>query len=287
MPVNLERLRATNLDIRLRGKRILAPNLPIDNLDARFLLENGRLSVEPLKFGVASGTIGGSIVLDGRKDVPRVETNLALQRLSLKRFFEGSQLADVTAGRFGGRVQLAGSGKSLAEILATSDGRLALSMADGRLSALITEAAGIDLAEALPRLFGDDESYGIRCIVGDFRARDGIFRSQILVIDTTDTNITGEATVNMQREALDVRLVAHPKDPSPLSARTPVTISGSFANPAVGVDPSGLVARGAAAIALGALLTPLAALIPLIELGLGEDSDCNGLIQQAQKAKKG
>jgi hypothetical protein len=44
-----------------------------------------------------------------------------------------------------------------------------------------------------------------------------------------------------------------------------------------------LVLRGATAVAMGVLLTPLAALIPTIELGLGKDNNCAGAIS-AMKA---
>lgn len=284
-PVDLERLRAADMDVRFQGKRIRYPDLPIQNMDARFRLEQGRLQVEPLKFGVANGTVAGSLVLDGRKNTPYVAANLTLHRLDLKAFFAGTEQAGVTSGKFGGRVELAGSGKSVAQILGTSNGRVGLSMAGGQISNLVIELAGIDVAEALPRLLGSDKPVQIRCVVGDFGVKDGLMRSNVLVFDTTDTNVTGEAAINLRDESLNLRLEAHPKDMSPLVGRTPITVTGTLGHPQVGIDPSGLVARGAAAVALGALLTPLAAIIPLIELGLGEDSDCAGLIQQANRRK--
>jgi hypothetical protein len=51
-----------------------------------------------------------------------------------------------------------------------------------------------------------------------------------------------------------------------------------------------LAIRVGAAVVLGVLATPLAALIPLIETGPGEDSDCKALIasvKQPLKTKKG
>ena len=79
---------------------------------------------------------------------------------------------------------------------------------------------------------------------------------------------------------LDLKLLAHPKKPS-LSARAPILVTGSFARPDVKPDPGVLAARGGAAAVLGAILTPVGALIPFIELGLGKDSDCQGLVRMA------
>jgi AsmA family protein len=110
-------------------------------------------------------------------------------------------------------------------------------------------------------------------------------KSKVLVFDTTDTKVTGDGTINLRDEKLDLKLEAHPKNPSPLEARTPILIRGHLGKPEFGVDPSQAVARGAAAVALGALLTPLAALLPLIDLGLGKDSPCQKLIAEAQTSE--
>lgn len=279
--IDLTKLRAADMDVKFVGKQVVYPDLPIRSLDAHFLLENGRLRIEPLKMGVAGGTVAGEATVDGREDVPSVQANLSLSKLDLTEFIDNPQVAQVTDGEFGGHIDLRGSGRSVAQILGSSDGRAAISMSGGRLSHLIVELAGIDVAESLAFLFGDDEAVRVRCIVGDFDIRQGVMQSRALVIDTTDTNIGGQGTVNLGNESLDLRFLAEPKDPSPLSGRTPITIGGTMANPEIGVDPSGIAARGAAAVALGALLTPLAAIIPFIELGVGEDSDCNGLIWQA------
>ena len=60
---------------------------------------------------------------------------------------------------------------------------------------------------------------------------------------------------------------------------------GTFADPHIAIDPSGAIARGAAAVALGVFLTPLAAIIPLLDPGEGKDSPCADLLNQAQQRK--
>jgi AsmA family protein len=63
-----------------------------------------------------------------------------------------------------------------------------------------------------------------------------------------------------------------PKDFSPLALRTPLHVRGSFANPVVSVEKSGIGARLGAA-ALLSFLNPLAALIPLIDIGNSDDAE--------------
>lgn len=280
-PVNLETLNAVDVDMRLRGERIQAPGLPIDAMDAHLVLQGGLLRIDPLGFGVAGGRVGGSLVLDGREATPRVEADIELSSLGLAEFFQGMDMADEMGGTIGGRVKLAGQGHTLRELLATSDGEVGVVMGGGKVSGLVIEAIGIDAAEALGMVLTEDQPVAVRCAVADLGVESGHMTSRALVFDTTDTNVTGKAVVNLVNEHFDVELLAHPKDPSPLAARTGVGAQGTFLDPSVTVDAGGLAARGFAAVALGVLLGPVAALVPLIELGLGEDSACGDLIRQA------
>jgi hypothetical protein len=85
---------------------------------------------------------------------------------------------------------------------------------------------------------------------------------------------------------MDLSVLAHPKEPS-LGARVPLGIGGTFKNPEVGPDKAALGARAGAAAVLGAVLTPLGALLPFIELGLGEDSNCAALTGNAKRNTRG
>ncbi len=60
----------------------------------------------------------------------------------------------------------------------------------------------------------------------------------------------------------------------------PVHITGGFADPNIQVDNS-LFLRGGAAILLG-LINPLAALLPLINLGDDKAGQCSELLAKAQ-----
>lgn len=286
IPLNLERLRATDLDVTLKADEIRAPGIPVNRLNTHIVLKQGVLTFDPLNVGIARGTMDGSLLVDGSKDVPHLKSDLVLKKISLKEFFNNPKFEDVTSGRFGGRVQLTGNGKSLADVLASSDGRVTFAMSGGKISLLIIEAAGLDVAEAAPLLLDRDRSTHIRCAVGDFKVTNGILNSETFVFDTNDTNVAGDAQINLKTEALDIRVKAHPKDPSLFAAKTPIVVGGTLKNPAVGLSPGELGGRSVAAVALGALLTPVAAIIPFLEMGLGEDSDCSGLIRQAQ-AKSG
>jgi uncharacterized protein involved in outer membrane biogenesis len=69
------------------------------------------------------------------------------------------------------------------------------------------------------------------------------------------------------------------------SLRTPVRAYGSFRNPEFAVDKGPLLARAGGAIAL-AVAAPLAALLPLVETGPGEPTNCDAVQRNAGAAVK-
>jgi len=95
------------------------------------------------------------------------------------------------------------------------------------------------------------------------------------------TTLVGSGSIDLGQETLDLKLFQKTKNTSPLALQSPIYIRGSFARPEYGIDKGPVAARVICAIAL-AMVNPLLVLIPLIDPGPGEDSDCRQLIRDAQ-----
>lgn len=283
-PIDLERLRASDMDVTFKVGKLISSDLPFNSMDLRFQLREGLMEVDPMRLTLADGVVTGKLTLDGRKDTPHVTTNLEVQKLKLSRFFEGSRFERESSGDIGGHIELAGDGRSLAQILSVSDGRIVVMMQGGAISLLLIQASDLDVAQAVPLLLGEDKSTDIRCGIGDFTVKRGHLTSRNLVLDTTDTNLQGRAEINLDDELIDAELEAHPKNPSPLSLQGPVNITGSLKHPQISIINENTSARTAAAVVLGAVLTPLASILPFVEIGLGKDSNCHTLAAEAKTA---
>jgi uncharacterized protein involved in outer membrane biogenesis len=133
------------------------------------------------------------------------------------------------------------------------------------------------------KLKGGQEEVDIRCAIADFGVKGGVAQANAFVFDTTVTNVSGEGTINLKTEEMNLTLKPQPKDRGLLSLRTPLHIKGTFGQPDVGPDMGKLAARGGGAIAMG-ILNPLLAIIPLLQEGKGKDSPCGELIAQANTA---
>ncbi|WP_242007456.1 AsmA family protein [Luteimonas cucumeris] len=272
-PYELRKLRAMDADVRLKARRINASSLPIDNMDAHLYLDNGLLRLEPLNFGVADGVIRSNIRMNAREEVIRTHADIGVRGLNLAKLMPEAQLAQETIGRVGGKIAVDMRGNSIARMLGTADGDVAVGMGRGQISKLLMKLAGLNLAGAIRTKLTGDKPIPIRCAFGDFVAKDGLLTTRALVFDTTDTIVLGSGTVNLRDETLDLTMNPRPKGRSLLSLRSPLYVGGTFKNPDFKPDYARIGLRGAAALALGAIAPP-AALLATTELGGGMDADC-------------
>ena len=121
----------------------------------------------------------------------------------------------------------------------------------------------------------------IPCAVIRLRARNGLVKTRTFLIATPSANIIGQGTINMRRQTLHLTVRTKPKHITIISAREPLLVRGTFKKPTFRVSRAGLIERAGAAIALGALLTPAAALLPLIDTAPSHKVDCPALLDAA------
>jgi hypothetical protein len=274
-PYRLDKLRAMDADVRLRAERIEAPRLPLQDMDAHLVLENGVVRLDPFDFGIANGTIDARVDMDARGETITTRARLNGRNLDLSQLLPEVELAQNAIGKVGGDITLSGNGNSIAAMLASSDGDVVIGMGRGRISNLLMEMAGIDLAEIIKYKLTGDRLIAVRCAFGEFVVEDGVMDARSLAFDTTDTILVGEGTIDLGRERLDITLFPRPKDRSLLALRAPLHLGGSFTGPSVRPDMGRLGLRGAIALTLASIAPP-AALLATLELGPGEDAQCGG-----------
>ena len=281
-PYDLERLRVMDGKVRFKGKRFMASGLPLDDMKMTLVLDHGVVKLQPIDFGVAGGHVVSTLVMDARGDVIKTDGDVTVENVELKEIVPKLKPPNGSAGKVDGRARFAATGNSVAAMLASSDGAVALTAKGGDMSELAIVLANLDLARAIPLMMGGDRNSPLHCVVADFTAENGRMTARSFVIDTAAEKISGEGSIDFAKESYDLTLKAASKHASLVALRGPIRIDGSFKSPQVHVDRAQVAARVGASVALGAVLTPPAALLPLIELGGAEDADCDALTQQAR-----
>lgn len=293
---------------------------PLGQVRTHLRLKQGALHLDDLSATVAGGRVSGSSRLDTRPAVPQWTAALKFAGLDVAGWVQGLRTPAGAASSAGtgktsgpptalkrerqaalkspqaparaymtgvldAQLTLRGQGRSVAEIFATLNGETHAVVRDGTLSHLLTEVMGLDVAEALGVVLRGDRSLPLRCARLDAPVRQGVLTTRLAVLDNADSTMRMSGQINLRDETLALRIVTQPKDFSPLSLRSPVTVGGTLDKPAVSIDASRLGVRALAALALAAV-APAAVLIPFVDPGSPSAGDpcAPGAAQAAQPA---
>ncbi|MGU3525425.1 AsmA family protein [Enterobacteriaceae bacterium C23F] len=271
-------------DVRFKGGRIEhGGTLPLSNLSTHVILERGDLRLQPLKFGMANGTINANIHLAGNKKPMQGEADIQARRLRLKELMPNVELMQKTIGEMNGDAKLRGTGNSVAALLGSSDGNLKLLMNDGVVSRNLMEILGLNVGNfIIGQIFGDDE-VRVNCAAANVDIRNGVARPQILAFDTENALINVTGTASFASEQMDLTIDPESKGIRIITLRSPLYVRGTFKNPDYGVKAGPLIVRGAVAAALATLVTPAAALLALISPSEGDANQCHVILSQMRK----
>ncbi|HEV2623314.1 MAG TPA: AsmA family protein [Frateuria sp.] len=264
-PFRTDRWRAMDADVGFSGERIVRDKaVPLDALQTHIVMDAGKLTLEPLRFGLAGGQVQGALRLDGGKAPMQGRLDLSARHLKLKQLFPNVQTMRSSLGEINGEVQLGAQGNSVAALAGSADGQVRLVMNDGAISKTLLETAGLNVGNiVIGKLFGD-QTVQINCAAADLGARNGLFDVRLFVFDTPDALVNMDGTVDMGSEKLDLTVKPHTKGLRVFSLRSPLYVRGTLKHPDVGVQKGPLLARGAGAVALGVVAAPAAALLALV-----------------------
>ncbi|CAG4892088.1 AsmA family protein [Paraburkholderia saeva] len=275
-----DRWKAIDADVKFTGRRIIKdPALPITDLYTHVVMKDGVLALEPLRFGVAGGTLDSNINLDGSTTPLKGRVGSQARHLKLKQLFPTVKTMQTALGEVNGDAALSATGNSPAALAATSNGEVKALVTDGTVSRLYMEAAGLNVANVVyEKLFGKRD-VKINCAAADFIVTNGVLDSKVFALDTDDAVINMDGNVNLKDESMDLNIHPHTKGFRVFSLRSPLYVKGTLKDPHVGVNATALAVRGGAMVGLG-LINPFAALIPLIAPSNNKALPCNDLLAQ-------
>ena len=283
--LDLVKLKAMNADVTYSALDIRhIKELPLDKGNVHVKLNNGVLRLEPLALGVAGGSLAGQITIDVNVMPATFDTKFDLRAVQLNKLFPTIENTKSSLGKISGQVALKGRGNSMAQMLGSASGDVAVLMGRGELSNILLEYIGLDGGEVIKFFLRGDRNVELRCAAAAFEVKQGLMASKVILLDTSDTVINGFGQINLANETLDMVLKPEPKDKSILSLRSPLKIGGTFAAPTAGPDKAALAGRAGLAIALG-VINPLLALLATIETGPGKDADCSAALGVAANPK--
>ncbi|QZI70147.1 AsmA family protein [Pseudomonas protegens] len=281
-----ERWGDMDADVEFTGKRIIhSAELPFTDLYTHLVLNDGQLSLEPLRFGVAGGKLDAQVRLNGHTTPLEGRARLTARNFKLKQLFPSFEPMKTSFGELNGDADISGRGNSVAALLGSANGDLKMLINDGAISRSLMEIAGLNVGNyVVGKMFGDKE-VKINCAAADFGIKSGLATSRLFVFDTENAIIYIDGTANMDSEQLDLTITPESKGLRLFSLRSPLYVQGKFIKPGAGVKAVPLVLRGAGMVALGLIAGPAAGLLALVAPSGDEPNQCAPLLQQMRSGK--
>nr|WP_029909351.1 AsmA family protein [Caulobacter sp. UNC358MFTsu5.1] len=282
--LQVERVKAMDAKVKYRALAVNAPNLPLQKVRLDLTLEKGVLTMDPIAFTFSRGDLAGKVRLDANPKVPRTDLDLRLTNAKLEDFItiknDGKPAVE---GGVMARAKLTGYGNSVHRAASTANGQVTLVSPKGQIRQAFAELLGVNASKGLLLLLSkSDKETSVRCAVADFNVKDGVMTSNQIVADTGVVLARGKGTIDLQNERMDLRIDGDSKKPRLVRLFIPITIKGPFMSPKVGLETGGAVAQGGIAAALGAFVSPLAAILPFVTGGEAKDADCASLVAEAR-----
>ena len=113
--------------------------------------------------------------------------------------------------------------------------------------------------------------------MADLTLRRGVLSTRALLLETEDALTEGQGTVDLGRERVEVRLRTESKRLTVGVLPAPLLVSGTLKEPRAAPDPATPAGRGGLAGALAAL--------PSVQLGIGDDPRCEGLLARIRRGR--
>lgn len=276
----LHRLRTFDLDGEIRINHLAAFRESLDEVAVSTQIEGGRLEAHLTGHLVHAGSQKASMVVDAREEEAAISLDYTATDWNLGTFSQERGVEDVQKGRLDAKLNLTGHGDSLRELAASLNGEATIAVTDGQLRGRRLNL----LAEGLAtKLFLDvgHKSTPVDCAAAHFKATNGRVVSPAIAMETDRVTIIGRGFIDFREEKLHIVFDPKPRHPSLFSLQVPVMITGTFAKPVVKTGTWETLLKKVAEAAGLALIDPLAAVLPFVDLGLSNHHACEKLLHES------
>ncbi len=248
-PIPFSVLHIANADVQLTVGTLTIQNETWRNLNTHFVLDNGRLHLDPLKATLPAGELDAAVTADATQPAPPVSLRLSAPAISVKSLLAALGRPAFASGTANLQADVHGAGATPHAIASTLDGTIGLTMAGGQIDTAALEKllrpalARVNPAALLTRA-GSSE---IRCFAARLSSRNGQATLNPFLLSSGLITVDGSGTVNLASETLDLHL--HPRGRiGGTGFEVPLTLTGSLADPHAALNDTGVATAGIQAV---------------------------------------
>ncbi|MBW2604209.1 MAG: AsmA family protein [Deltaproteobacteria bacterium] len=296
-PLKLDGLHRFNAAVDVRIKHMLLPRFAFDNIETKVRLQDGNLTVNPLTAFIGGGKLVNSLNVQAKENMAFVDVNVDIKQMNLGEMLKKLEITQALEGILDLDINLKGQGKSTAAIMAGLNGDVIASLGEGKIPTGYLDFLSADISSTLMRLinpFGKKiDNARINCAVCDFNIKNGMAKSDIIVVDDPHKTSFSKGKINLKTEELDFHIETKPKegigtqDTGKLSISLsgitkPFKLGGTLTHPSLEID---IVGSGTTIGA--ALLGPVGWAYLLVSGSSGKANPCKKALEISGKGAAG
>jgi uncharacterized protein involved in outer membrane biogenesis len=175
--LRVEALRNFDAKVHWTVRDVRAPSFPVSHIELGLDLDNMLLKLSPLNFSMARGTVSSDIIINARQQPVFTDYDIRLSPTPMGTLLAGFGVEESgTSGTVKARVKMTGTGDSVRESLANSNGRIAIILPRGSMWARNIQLSELDIGTFLQKMFEKKlkEPVQINCGLIGFTVRNGI-----------------------------------------------------------------------------------------------------------------
>ena len=210
-----------------------------DNLGGGLLgiaIQDGRLSVEPLRLDVPGGSVKLGFGYHPTPTSAKVHLNAHIDRFDVGILVRRIDPDKKLGGRLSLDVELEGTAPDLKQLLANTSGHVDFAFWPENLASGIIDLWAVNLITVLSEKVDDDPSSTLNCMVARFDLEDGLMQEKAIFLDTTRMSVSADAAIDFKGQTIDVLAAPTAKRPEYFSLATPVKVRGTFSDFGIGVN---------------------------------------------------
>jgi uncharacterized protein involved in outer membrane biogenesis len=231
---------ATDIKARVQVTNLAGLGHTVNDLDLTITLAERHLSLTGTGKAEGGRDLALELTLNGQGEMPALNLDLKGDKLHIAPLLAGTGAEGQIKGDLDAGVRLSATGNTEAALAASLSGKLVLLAED-----IEAPVADLDrMGGGAKTIFGQiltprSRMARVECALVAMNFEGG--RTRIKgVIDTPNSTVTGEGSLDLVKETIELRLVPQAKGVT-LAVSTPVLVSGPLADPDYQIEPGGLI----------------------------------------------
>lgn len=242
-PLSLQILHAVDLNLHIKLQQIRYKSYTLRNLTTNLMLNKGKLIARPISFNFAGEKviIMAEVSANGK---PEWALQVRVNDIQIRELLGQSKSSTAATGKLGINVNLKGKGASEHAIASSLNGNVSIVLENETIT---REELEIVFLNPLGWVFSQgisENKIQISCGLVNYKIRQGIAKSKVLLVDGPKILIKGNQEINLGSETINSFYNLKKKNifensmiPSFFDTSVPVKVSGNLVDPLVEQAP--------------------------------------------------